>query len=127
MRRAMARRSSGAPMAMMVEAPLNRASAMALRPTAPVPCTRTRVAGPERRALEDVDGGEQAAAAADVVVEADRVGEAGDADAGLEVDRLRPAAEQAVIGRVGDAVDASGTQRVGVRCTVQARQRPQVR
>ena len=53
------------------------------------------VAGPQRGALEDVHGRQQAAAAADVVVERDAVGQPRDADAGLEIDRLRPAAEQA--------------------------------
>ena len=81
-------------MATIVDAPASRASAMALRPTAPVPCTTTRVAGTERGALDDVDGRQQAAAAADVVVDATRVGQARDADARLEVDRLRPSAEQ---------------------------------
>ncbi len=41
MRRAASSRASGAPMAMTVYGPRSRASAMALRPTGPVPCTST--------------------------------------------------------------------------------------
>ena len=52
------------------------------------------VAAAERGALEDVHGREQPAAAADVVSSVDRVRQAGNADAGLEVDVLRPATEQ---------------------------------
>jgi hypothetical protein len=55
-----------------------------------------------------VNGGQQAAARADVVVERDAVGQARDRDAGLEIDRLGPAAEQPVGRRIGDAVDAPG-------------------
>jgi hypothetical protein len=57
--------------------------------------------------LEDVHGGLQPAAAADVVIEADGVGQPRDGDPGLEIDRLRPAAEQAFGRRIGDAVDAA--------------------
>ena len=92
---------------MIVEAPLSRASAIVLRPTAPVPCTSDAVAGAKRRALDDVDGRQQPAAAADIVVELTRVRQPRDSDAGLEVDALRPAAEQAFGGRVRDAVDAT--------------------
>ena len=60
--RARSRRSRGAPMAKTGTAPPSRASAIALRPTAPVPCTSTRVARAQRGALEDVHGGEQPAA-----------------------------------------------------------------
>ena len=64
-----------------------------------------RVARPQRRALENVDCGQQAASAADVVVERHAVRQPRDADARLEIDRLRPSAEQSLRGRIGDAVD----------------------
>ena len=50
-------------------APASRASAIALSPTAPVPCTSDGLARAQRGALDDVHGRQQAAAAADVVVE----------------------------------------------------------
>ena len=48
--RASASRSAGAPIAKTATAPARRASAMALRPTAPVPCTSTCRRGGARRA-----------------------------------------------------------------------------
>ena len=65
-----------------------------------------RVARPQRRALEDVHRGQEAAARADVVVEGHGVGQPRDADARLEIDGLRPSAEQPLGGRIGDPVDA---------------------
>ena len=44
------------------------------------------LAGTERRAFDDVHRREQPAAAADVVVESDRVRQPCDSDAGLEID-----------------------------------------
>ncbi len=69
----------GAPIAKIVDAPPRRASAIALSPTAPVPCTSDAVSGPERGALEDVHRRQQPAAAADVALERNRVGQPGDA------------------------------------------------
>ena len=77
------------------------------------------VARPQRGALEDVHRRQQAAAAADVVVERDGVGQARDADARLEIDRLRPAAEQPLGGRIGDArrrAARSSASACGGRC-----------
>ena len=86
-----------------------------------------RVAQPDLGALGDVHRRQQAAAAADVVVERDGVRQARHGHAGLEVDRLRPSAEEPLVRGIGDAVDAARGQRVGVRWTVHARQRPHVR
>ena len=55
-----------------------------------------RVAEPDLGALGDVHGGQQAAAAADVVVEVDRVGQPRERDARLEIDRLRPSRRTAL-------------------------------
>ena len=52
----------------------------------------------ERRALADVDGRQQAAATANVVIDADGVWQPGDADTRLEIDVLRPAAEESLRG-----------------------------
>ena len=92
----------------MVEAPASRQSAIAHKPDGPDALHEHAVARTKRGALANVHRRQQTAAAADVVVDADRIGKPRDADAGLEVDVLRPAAEQTLARRIGDAVDAPG-------------------
>jgi len=52
-----------------------------------------------------VHGGDEAAAAADIVLRTHGVGQTRRDDAGLQVDRFAPAAEEPVVRAVGDAVD----------------------
>src|SRR5690606_15443390 len=56
-----------------------------------------RIAQLNRRPLDAVYGGEQAAPAADVVLEPDRCRQLRHDDARLEIDRLRPPAEEAFV------------------------------
>ena len=125
--RASSRRSAGAPMTMTVAGAGEPRERDRAQPDRAGALHDDGVAEREARPLDDVHRRQQSAAAADVVVERDGVRQPRDDDARLEVDLLRPAAEQPFGGRIGDAVDAPRGQRVGVRCTVHARQRPQVR
>src|SRR3954469_20418578 len=71
------------------------------------PLDEYRFTGTKRGALDDVDCGQQPAAAADVLIERDRIRKPRDVNAWLEVDGLRPAAQQPLIRRISDAVDTT--------------------
>ena len=105
---ARSRRAAGAPIANDGRRAAERRQGDRAQADGAGPLNEHGVAGPQRGALEDVDGGQQPAAAADVVVEAHTVRQPRDADARLEIDGFRPAAEESFVGRIGDAVDAAG-------------------